>query len=80
MKKYFLLICLLAMPLIALAQGKVPQFKDYSVNEIYRGKNAPVKITKEDRDYRTRLKILLRANLILPEAILLKLGDAVIVV
>lgn len=37
------------------AQKKALAFKDYSVNEIYKGKTAPVKITRDNRDYRTRL-------------------------
>lgn len=44
------------MPLVVMAQGKIPQFKDYSVNETFSGKNAPVKITKNNRDFRTRLR------------------------
>ncbi len=38
------------------AQKKTPLFKDYAVAEIYKGKTAPVKITRDNREYRTRLK------------------------
>jgi hypothetical protein len=56
MKKSLLLICFLVMPLIAMAQGKIPQFKDYPAEAAYKGKNAPLKLTKDNRDYRTRLR------------------------
>ena len=38
------------------AQKKTPIFEDYAVTEIYKGKTAPVKITRDNREYRTRLK------------------------
>lgn len=38
------------------AQERVPQFKDYPVREFYRGKNAPVVLTRDDRKFRTRLR------------------------
>jgi hypothetical protein len=33
-----------------------PKFKDYPVSEMYRGKNAPLRLTRDDRMFRTRLK------------------------
>lgn len=39
-----------------MAQSKAPQFKDYSVNETHSGKNASVKLTKDSRSFRTRLR------------------------
>lgn len=39
-----------------LAQKRTPLFKDYAVTEIYKGKNAPLKLTRDDRMFRTRLK------------------------
>jgi len=33
-----------------------PKFGDYAVSEIYRGRNAPLRLTREDRTFRTRLK------------------------
>lgn len=38
------------------AQKKTPTFKDYSVTKVYKGKTAPVKITPDNKMYRTRLK------------------------
>lgn len=41
---------------IALAQNKVPRFKEYAVNDAYIGKNAPLILGKDDRAYRTKLQ------------------------
>jgi len=41
---------------VSFAQKKTPRFKDYSVTEIYKGKNAPIKLTRDDKMFRTRLK------------------------
>jgi hypothetical protein len=38
------------------AQTPTPQFNDYSATEVYKGKNAPLALKKEDRIYRTRLR------------------------
>lgn len=38
------------------AESPVPQFKDYPVTERFTGKNAPVKLTRENRVFRTRLR------------------------
>ena len=40
----------------ASAQERVPQFKDYPAGEVYRGRNAPVRLTGEGRMFRTRLR------------------------
>lgn len=40
----------------AQAQGRVPQFKDYPVTEIYTGRTAPLVLTRQDRMFRTRLR------------------------
>lgn len=40
----------------AQAQRRVPQFRDYLVNEVYIGANAPVVLTRSDRMFRTRLQ------------------------
>ncbi len=37
------------------AQSRAPRFKDYPVNEMYKGKNAPLVLSKKDREYRTKL-------------------------
>lgn len=39
------------------AQTGVPQFDDYNVKKIYKGKNAKLVMTKEDRMFRTRLRL-----------------------
>lgn len=39
----------------ALAQNRVPQFKDYSVSNVYRGKTRPLALTRDDRMFKTRL-------------------------
>jgi hypothetical protein len=42
---------------MTLGQRKdTPKFKDYPVSEMYRGKNAPLRLTRDDRMFRTRLK------------------------
>ena len=38
------------------ANDRVPQFQDYAVTQVYRGKNAPVVLTRKDRMYRTELR------------------------
>lgn len=38
------------------AQGRVPKYADYAVTTIYNGRNAPVKLTKDDMAFRTRLR------------------------
>jgi hypothetical protein len=58
------LYCLMAAVISALvlfcattvAQTRVPQFRDFSVVEVYAGKTAPLKLTPEDRRFRTRLQ------------------------
>ncbi len=40
----------------AVAQSRVPQFKDFPASEAYTGKNAPLVLTREDRMFRTRLR------------------------
>lgn len=39
------------------SQERVPQFKDYPVREFYRGKPAPVVLTRDNRMFRTRLRL-----------------------
>jgi hypothetical protein len=36
--------------------GRTPRFEEYAAMGIYRGKNAPLVLTKNDRAYRTRLR------------------------
>ena len=38
------------------AQGRVPRFRDYPVKDIYKGRPAPVRLTRDDRAFRTRLR------------------------
>lgn len=56
MKKILISLFLLVAPVAVFSQGKIPQFKDYAVSETFTGKNAPMVITKNNRDFRTRLK------------------------
>lgn len=56
MKRYLLIACLLAAPSISAAQNKIPQFKDYPIEAAFNGKHAPVKLTKDNRSFRTRLR------------------------
>jgi hypothetical protein len=51
-----LVVVILASSANVLAQVKTPLFRDYPITEIYIGKNAPLKLTREDRTFRTRLK------------------------
>lgn len=38
------------------AQSHVPQFRDYPAGEVYTGPNAPLRLTRGDRTFRTRLR------------------------
>jgi len=40
----------------ALSQARVPQFKDYPAGEVYKGPNAPVVLSRADRNFKTRLR------------------------
>lgn len=40
----------------SLAQNRIPQFKDYAVNEVYNGRIAPLVITSDSKAFRTRLR------------------------
>ena len=51
-----LAFALFASALNANAQNVVPRFSDYPVREHYRGKTAPLVLTRAARVYRTRLK------------------------
>ena len=48
----FLLVSEVAVP----AQSRTPRFRDYPVPETYRGKTAPLVLTRDDRVFRTRLR------------------------
>jgi hypothetical protein len=51
-----LILCLACLSFVSFGQNKVPKFRDYPAGKIYRGKNAPVKLTSSDeRMFRTRL-------------------------
>lgn len=43
-----------------VAQERIPQFKDYPVRSIYRGRNAPLVLNRETRTFRTRLREALK--------------------
>jgi hypothetical protein len=49
-------ICFCSVP----AQTKIPKFSDYSVSEVYKGKNAPVRIDSDSRLFKTRLRWAVR--------------------
>jgi len=54
-----LLLSLGLLPLVmsaAMAQDRLPHFKDYAVSEVYKGANAPVVLKRDDRTFRTRLR------------------------
>jgi hypothetical protein len=40
----------------AMAQDRLPHFKDYPVSGVYKGPNAPVVLKRDDRTFRTRLR------------------------
>ena len=50
-----IILCVCAVN-IALAQNKIPRFKDYAVTEAYIGKTAPLILSKTDKTFRTRLQ------------------------
>src|SRR5574341_1202298 len=49
------IVLVLSAPGIA-AQTGVPKFRDYSVNESFNGRSAPLVLSREARMYRTRLR------------------------
>jgi hypothetical protein len=46
----------------AFAQERIPAFKDYPVTNIYRGKNAPLILTRDTRAFKTRLREALKGR------------------
>jgi hypothetical protein len=40
----------------AEAQSKTPKFSDYPVKSVYTGKNAPIKLNRDEMAFRTRLR------------------------
>lgn len=38
------------------AQSRAPQFTDYGVRTVHKGANAPVKLSRNDRAFRTRIR------------------------
>ncbi len=40
----------------ASAQARAPRFTQYAVSVVYKGPNAPVKLSKDDRAFRTRIR------------------------
>ncbi len=44
------------------ARKKTLRFKDYPATQIYKGKNAPLKLTRDDKMFRTRLNFSLRGG------------------
>jgi len=44
----------------AQARKREPRFADYPVREIYRGRNARLRLTRDDRVFRTRLRAVAR--------------------
>lgn len=51
-----LLLLITSIGTTVLAQGRVPKFADFAVANIYNGRNAPVKLTKDDQPFRTRIR------------------------
>jgi hypothetical protein len=55
--KYFLTFAfILGFSFSVFAQNNTPEFADYPINEIYKGKNASVKIKGDDKYLKTRLQ------------------------
>lgn len=50
----FLLFCCSGH--LSLAQNGIPQFKDYPVKTVYRGKNARLLLSRDARTFKTRLR------------------------
>jgi hypothetical protein len=44
------------------AQERIPQFKDYPVTTVYRGKNAPLVLNRDTRTFKTRLREALKGK------------------
>ena len=47
---------------LSVARNGIPQFKDYPVKAIYRGKNAPLLLTRDARTFKTRLREALKGK------------------
>ncbi len=58
----FLFILFCCYSNLSVAQDKTPQFKDYPVKTIYRGKNAQILPSKDTRTFKTRLREALKEN------------------
>lgn len=56
---FFLLLFCCCSHLI-VARNRIPQFKDYPVKTIYRGKNARLLLTSDARTFKTRLREALK--------------------
>ena len=54
--RLLLLLALASLPAGAFAQGRVPRFRDYPVREVYEGRPARVRLTPDNRLFRTRLR------------------------
>ena len=55
--KYLVFITLVFfIATVAVAQSKTPRFSEYPVKNVYKGKNAPIKLKRDDMAFRTRLR------------------------
>jgi hypothetical protein len=55
MKVFYIFVIINILSISVFTQGKIPQFKNYSISDVYAGKNAKPIITKSDRIFKTRL-------------------------
>jgi hypothetical protein len=51
----FFVLVFASLSTCAVAQTRIPQFKDFTATETYTGKTAPLILTRDDRMFRTRL-------------------------
>jgi hypothetical protein len=56
MKVFLPALFFVCFSLAVFGQNKVPRFKDYPAGRIYTGKNAAIKLTRDDKTFRTRLR------------------------
>ena len=53
---FAVLVLTLGLSAAAMSQSREPRFSDYPVRSIYKGKNVPIRLTKNDMAFRTRLR------------------------
>jgi hypothetical protein len=53
-------VVLVAVCWICLGQSAIPRFEDYPSTDAYKGQNAPIVLSKDDLNFRTKLRLAAR--------------------